>query len=321
MICNTDEVPGRVIRADAGRMLFSSHEQAREWLGGRARWTVSAIVTTAILDNTSLDIRRCDVLGVEISAVNLPLAVRQIDEWIEQGQRNYVCITGVHGVMESQRDEPLKRIHNAAGMVTPDGMPMVWINRLAGNSHVSRVYGPDLMAEICSKSAEKGHKHYLYGGGDGVAELLASKLREKFPGIQIVGTYTPPFRPLTDDEDRAIVQKINESGADIVWVGLSTPKQEHWMARHLDRIHPPVMIGVGAAFDFHAGLKSQAPKWMQKSGLEWFYRLCTEPKRLWKRYCINNPLFCLYFLLQSLGLRNFSAAQTPAGDLAAKAAD
>jgi N-acetylglucosaminyldiphosphoundecaprenol N-acetyl-beta-D-mannosaminyltransferase len=273
-------------------------------------------VTTATLDNLGLDIARCDVLGVGISAVNMPMAIRQIDAWIQRRECNYVCITGVHGVMESQRDEQLKRIHNAAGMVTPDGMPMVWINRLSGNDHVSRVYGPDLMAEVCSQSVQKGQKHFLYGGGDGVAQTLAEKLRERFPGIQIVGTYTPPFRALTADEDREIIQQINKSGADIVWVGLSTPKQEYWMAKHLGRIHPPVMIGVGAAFDFHAGLKSQAPRWMQKTGLEWLFRLITEPKRLWRRYLTNNPLFCLYFLLQTLGLQDFSA--TPGNAVAAE---
>jgi N-acetylglucosaminyldiphosphoundecaprenol N-acetyl-beta-D-mannosaminyltransferase len=217
--------------------------------------------------------------------------------------------------MESQRDPHLKRIHNAAGMVTPDGMPMVWANRFAGNSHVSRVYGPDLMAEICKLGIQKNHKHFLYGGGDGVAEKLAEKLRENFPGIQIVGTYTPPFRALTDEEDQQIVQKINDSGADIVWVGLSTPKQEHWMSRHLNRIHSPVMIGVGAAFDFHAGLKSQAPRWMRKSGLEWFYRMLTEPRRLWKRYCKNNPLFCWYYLLQWLGIRDFTQKMSEPGEV------
>jgi N-acetylglucosaminyldiphosphoundecaprenol N-acetyl-beta-D-mannosaminyltransferase len=266
------------------------------------------------LDNLGLDIARCDVLGVGISAVNMPMAVRQIDAWVHRRECNYVCITGVHGVMESQRDEQLKRIHNVAGMVTPDGMPMVWINRLCGNEHVSRVYGPDLMAEVCGQSVQKGHKHFLYGGGDGVAEKLAEKLRERFPGIQIVGTYTPPFRALTEDEDREIIQQINKSGADIVWVGLSTPKQEHWMSRHIGRLHAPVMVGVGAAFDFHAGLKSQAPRWMQKCGLEWFYRLLTEPKRLWRRYLTNNPLFCLYFLMQTLGLQDFSASGAPVVD-------
>ena len=197
---------------------------------------------------------RCDVLGVGISAINIPMAVRVIERWIRRKSKNYVCITGVHGVMESQRDAELKRIHNAAGMVTPDGMPMVWMNRLKGHCHVGRVYGPDLMLEVCSQSVKKGWKHFFYGGAEGVADLLSQKLRGRFPGMQVVGTYCPPFRPLTDEEDRALVQQINASGADIVWVGLSTPKQEGWMAAHRDRLDAAVLVGVGAAFDFHAGL-------------------------------------------------------------------
>ncbi len=260
---------------------------------------------------------RCDVLGVGISAINIPMAVRVIDRWIRRGTKNYVCITGVHGVMESQRDPELKRIHNAAGMVTPDGMPMVWMNRLRGNGHVSRVYGPDLMLEVCQQSVKKGHKHFFYGGADGVADLLKQKLTEKCPGLQVVGTYCPPFRPLTDDEDRDLVKMINASGADIVWVGLSTPKQERWMSKHVGRLDAPVMVGVGAAFDFHAGLKKQAPKFIQKSGFEWLFRMVTEPKRLWKRYMVNNPLFLLNLALAATGLKDFS--DKPGAGAAAKA--
>jgi N-acetylglucosaminyldiphosphoundecaprenol N-acetyl-beta-D-mannosaminyltransferase len=241
----------------------------------------------------------------------MDLAVSRIHSWIERGEHTYVCITGVHGVMESQRDDQLKRIHNDAGMVTPDGMPMVWINKLNGNNHVTRVYGPDLMLEVCRQGVEKSHRHFFYGGADGVAELLKQKLTEKVPGLQVVGTYTPPFRPLTAEEDQAVVEMIRSSGADIVWVGLSTPKQERWMSSHLGRVTAPVMVGVGAAFDFHAGLKSQAPHWMQRSGTEWLYRLITEPKRLWKRYLTNNPLFVISYLMQVLRLKDFSAPEAP----------
>jgi len=250
--------------------------------------------------------KRCDVLGVGISAVNIPLAVATIEHWIATRQQNFVTITGVHGVMESQSDEKLKQIHNEAGMVTPDGMPMVWMNKLAGNSHVSRVYGPDFMLAVSDVSAKKGYKHFYYGGKEGVADTLKAKLTEQFPGLQVVGVYCPPFRPLTPEEDAAVCKMIDDSGADIVWVGLSTPKQERWMHSHLGKHNAPVMVGVGAAFDFHAGLVSQAPKWMQKSGMEWFYRLCTEPKRLWKRYLKNNPLFIMNVMLQFLHLKDFS---------------
>ena len=255
---------------------------------------------------------RCDVLGVGISPVNMELAVQTIQRWVAHGSKHYACITGVHGVIESQSDPKLKAIHNNAGMVTPDGMPMVWINHLRGFNHVDRVYGPDLMLAIfaASVSAEsRPLKHYFYGGGEGVADKLAARMQQKFPGLQVVGTYCPPFRKLTDDEDRAVIERINRSEADIVWVGLSTPKQEFWMSAHLGKLDAPAMIGVGAAFDFHAGLKRQAPRWMQRSGLEWFFRLCTEPRRLWKRYLRNNPLFIWYMLLQWLNARDFGSVE------------
>ena len=243
------------------------------------------------------DDQRSDVLGLKVSAINMQMALDRVDRWIENGEPNYICVTGVHGVMESQRDAELLDIHNRAGMVTPDGMPLVWLSRLGGHNHVRRVYGPDLMLAVCEKSREKGYRHFLYGGGEGVAEKLAVSLRERFPGIQIAGTYCPPFRPLSEEEDQRIVREIDESGADIVWVGLSTPKQERWMDQHVGRLKAPVLAGVGAAFDFNAGLKKQAPKWMQENGLEWLFRMVTEPRRLGKRYLKNNPLF-LYELLR-----------------------
>lgn len=252
-----------------------------------------------------LNIERTNVLGVGISAINIPMALEVLDAWIRQQHRTYVCITGVHGVMESQADPELRKIHNQAGLVTPDGMPMVWMSRLAGHKHVDRVYGPDLMLAVCEASLQKGYRHFFYGGNEGVPELLRDKLQEKFPGLQVVGTYSPPFRPLTPEEDAAIVSQINAARPDIVWVGLSTPKQERWMAAHLGKVQAPVMIGVGAAFDFHAGLKPQAPRWMQRSGLEWFFRMVSEPKRLARRYLQNNPRFVMAVLMQLLGLRRY----------------
>ncbi len=252
-----------------------------------------------------LNIERTNVLGVGISAINIPMALEVLDAWIRQQHHTYVCITGVHGVMESQADPELRKIHNQAGLVTPDGMPMVWMSRLAGHKHVDRVYGPDLMLAVCEASLQKGYRHFFYGGNEGVPELLRDKLQEKFPGLQVVGTYSPPFRPLTLEEDAAIVSQINAARPDIVWVGLSTPKQERWMAAHLGKVKAPVMIGVGAAFDFHAGLKPQAPRWMQRSGLEWFFRMVSEPKRLARRYLQNNPRFVMAVLMQLLGLRRY----------------
>ncbi len=250
-------------------------------------------------------IERTNVLGVGISAINLPMALEILHTWIRHKHQTYVCITGVHGVMESQTDPELRRIHNQAGLVTPDGMPMVWMSRLAGHKHVDRVYGPDLMLAVCEVSAEKGYRHFFYGGNEGVPELLRDRLQQRFPGLQVVGTYSPPFRPLTPEEDAAIVAQINAAQPDIVWVGLSTPKQERWMATHLGKVQAPVMIGVGAAFDFHAGLKPQAPRWMQRSGMEWFFRMVSEPRRLARRYLHNNPRFVFAVLMQLLGLRRY----------------
>lgn len=254
-------------------------------------------------------IERTDVLGVGVSAVNMELALRTIEGWIARGEQHYVCVSGVHGVMESQADEALRQIHNRAGMVTPDGMPLVWLSRLNGRRHVDRVYGPDLMLACCELSLRRGYRHYFYGGAEGVPELLAERLSKRFPGLRVVGTYSPPFRPLTPEEDETLVDRINATEPDIVWVGLSTPKQERWMAAHVGRVRAPVLIGVGAAFDFHAGLKKQAPFWMQRSGLEWLFRLGTEPRRLWKRYLVNNPRFVWRILLQAAGLVHYDLAE------------
>jgi N-acetylglucosaminyldiphosphoundecaprenol N-acetyl-beta-D-mannosaminyltransferase len=251
-------------------------------------------------------IPRVNVLGVGVSAIDPGMALAAIEDWIQRRDPHYVTITGVHGVMESQSDPEVRAIHNRAGLVTPDGMPLVWASRLAGQRHVRRVYGPDLMLAACRRSLETGWRHFLYGGAEGVPELLATRLADRFPGLEITGAFAPPFRPLTDAEDEEIVQRINAARPDIVWVGLSTPKQERWMASHLRRLEAPVMVGVGAAFDFHAGLKRQAPRWIQGTGLEWLFRLITEPRRLWRRYLRNNPVFLASVALQATGLRRYS---------------
>jgi N-acetylglucosaminyldiphosphoundecaprenol N-acetyl-beta-D-mannosaminyltransferase len=257
--------------------------------------------------------QRVNILGVLVSPVGMNQALRTIEGWIETSERQYVTVSGVHGLMESQRDEALRAIHNAAGMVTPDGMPLVWLSRLKGHPGVQRVYGPDLMLACCQRSVRRGYAHYLYGGGPGVPERLADRLRARVPGLKIVGCYSPPFRPLTPGEDAVVVREINEANPDIVWVGLSTPKQERWMATHRESIGAAVLIGVGAAFDFHAGLKRQAPYWMQRSGLEWLFRLLAEPRRLWRRYLVNNPLFLWYLLRQAIDPERFSVPRSPNG--------
>lgn len=241
-----------------------------------------------------------DVLGVHVSAITMQEGLEAIDQWIEDEDLNYVCVTGVHGVMESQRDPELRQIHNDAGMVTPDGMPLVWLSRWMGFRTTERVYGPDLMLGVCQRSIDRGYRHFFYGGGKTVPAQLAFRLSRKFPGLDVRGVYSPPFRALTPEEDEDIVRRINDSGADIVWVGLSTPKQERWMAEHRGRLNAAVLVGVGAAFDFHAGVKKQAPVWMRRNGLEWLYRMASEPRRLGPRYLVNNPLFVTRLLREKL---------------------
>lgn len=234
---------------------------------------------------------RVDVLGVGISLVNMASATEQITRWVEEGDRQYVCVTGVHGVMESQRDPHLRAVHNRSGLTTPDGMPMVWAARSAGAKWVERVYGPSLMLEVLRVAENRGWSSFFYGGAPGVAEELADRLKVRYPGLAIAGTWSPPFRDLTTAEEDIVVDMLNGSGADLIWVGLSTPKQERWMARFRPRLHAAVLIGVGAAFDFHSGRVKQAPTWMQQSGLEWLYRTLQEPRRLFLRYARNNPTF------------------------------
>jgi N-acetylglucosaminyldiphosphoundecaprenol N-acetyl-beta-D-mannosaminyltransferase len=234
---------------------------------------------------------RVEVLGVGVSVIDMSMAVELIDQWISRGDHQYVCVTGVHGIMESQRDTCLRDVHNRSGLTTPDGMPLVWAGRAAGAQHMKRVYGPDLMLALCGQATARGYSSYFYGGRPGIADRLAQRLQELYPGLRIAGRYAPPFRELSADEDADVVRLINRAKPDLVWVGLGTPKQELWMAAHAGRLDANVLIGVGAAFDIHAGLSPQAPRWIQGSGLEWAFRLAHEPRRLWRRYLYNNPRF------------------------------
>jgi len=236
---------------------------------------------------------RSNVLGVGVSSINLDDAVTTIEGWIAERSRNYVCVTGVHGVMESRSDQRLRDVYKEADMVTPDGMPLVWLLRLFGKRRTERVYGPDLMRKMTAVSSQRGYRQFYYGGVEGVADKLTQVLVNAHPGLEVAGTLCPPHRELTPEEDEAVVSAINAARPDIVWIGLSTPKQEFWMASHLGRIEAPLMIGVGAAFDFLSGTKRQAPRWMQRSGLEWLFRLCSEPRRLWRRYAYIVPAFAI----------------------------
>jgi N-acetylglucosaminyldiphosphoundecaprenol N-acetyl-beta-D-mannosaminyltransferase len=245
---------------------------------------------------------RVNVLGVGVSAINLESGRQIIAQAIRERTRGYITITGVHGVMEAQDDPRLRTIFNQAFLVTPDGMPMVWMSWLAGKKHVGRVYGPDLMLEVCGLP---GVRHFLYGGSNGTVAVLERKLKERFPGIQIVGTYEPPWRQLEPVEEAALREQVRQARVDVFWVGLSTPKQERFMAEYLPKLEVTLMVGVGAAFDFHSGKVKQAPRWMQYAGLEWVYRLAREPRRLWRRYLRNNPRFLYHAVCQLLGFEKF----------------
>jgi N-acetylglucosaminyldiphosphoundecaprenol N-acetyl-beta-D-mannosaminyltransferase len=251
-----------------------------------------------------------NVLGVRVSAINMDLAVRITEQWIDAGRPGYVCVTGVHGVMEAQNDPEFLRILNHAAISLPDGMPMTWVGRLQGFQQMDRVFGPDFMAAICRLSVERGYRNFFYGGQPGVADLLSEALSNRFPGLQAVGTYTPPFRPLNPQEENEVVAQILQSRPHIVWVGLSTPKQERFMAQYSSRFQVPLMVGVGAAFDFHIGQIRDCSPWIKRAGLQWLHRLIQDPKRLWKRYLINNPAFIWRIVLQFAGMRDNS---TPNG--------
>ncbi len=251
-------------------------------------------------------ILRANVLGVGLSAINPDSALTAIASALEQKRKGYICVTNVHGVMEAQKDESLRQIFNHTFLCTPDGMPMVWVGRLQGHKNMRRVYGPDLMLAVLAMSENRGYRHFFYGGANGTVEVLRQKLQQRFPKLQIVGTYEPPFRPLNPDEEKKLIETIHAIKPDIMWIGISTPKQDRFMAEYLPKLDVTLMFGVGAAFDFHAGNIRQAPRWMQNCGLEWFFRLCREPRRLWKRYFKNNPLFILGILGQFTGLRKYS---------------
>jgi N-acetylglucosaminyldiphosphoundecaprenol N-acetyl-beta-D-mannosaminyltransferase len=220
--------------------------------------------------------------------------------------RGYICATGVHGVSEARRTPAVRAVLNAAWLNLPDGMPLVWLGRAHGHRQVSRVYGPDLMLAVCDAGRAGGLTHYFYGGSPGVAEALRDRLTARFPGLSVVGTYTPPFRPLNPAEFADFQTDVAARRPDVIWIGLSTPKQELLMADYCSKLDAGVLIGVGAAFDFHSGRLRQAPRWIQRSGFEWLFRLCVEPRRLWRRYLVNNPLFVGRVFLQATGLRRYS---------------
>jgi N-acetylglucosaminyldiphosphoundecaprenol N-acetyl-beta-D-mannosaminyltransferase len=237
------------------------------------------------------------VAGVRVHAIRVADVVSTIDAWIAARRPDYIVLTGAHGVVEMQSDSELREINNRAGLTTPDGMPVVWIGRLKGHRHIEKVYAPDIMTETFRSGVSKGYRHFLYGGQEGVADELRRTLEDRYPGIQVVGTYSPPFHPLGDREAGEIAGMIEAADPHIVWVGIGCPKQERWMQRFRPLLRAPVLVGVGAGFDFLSGRKPLAPRWVQKSGFEWLYRMASEPRRLWPRYSRVVPLF-LYFALR-----------------------
>lgn len=248
---------------------------------------------------------RVNILGMEISAIDLHQGMQQMDSWIGEGSRHYINVCTVHTVMECYRDIKLRNIVNKSGMATPDGMPLVWLCHCYGHKEVSRVYGPDLMLAFCEYSVARGYRHFFYGGAPGVAQELATTLEVRCPGLQVSGTHTPPFRAVGTMEDPSVIENINSCNPDVLWVCLGTPKQDFWVAHHRPLLNAPILVAIGAAFNFFTGKVPQAPIFMQRYSLEWLYRLIKEPRRLVYRYLIYNPLFLVLLFMQVSRLRRY----------------
>lgn len=255
-------------------------------------------------------IESCYILGTQVSLVQIPDAIAEMERWIAdargRGPVRCAVLTNVNCVMSARRDAAYRRVLNAADLAVPDGMPLVWVARRRGHDHMfRRVYGPELLLAFCERAVERDYRFYLYGGAEGVAQRVAEVLRARFPKLQIVGAETPPFRPLTPEEDASVCERINAAAPDVLWVALGAPKQDLWMAEHASRLRVPALVGIGAAFDFFAGRVCQAPHWMRESGLEWSFRLIVDPRRLWFRYLVYNPWFLWSLLLEACGLKTF----------------
>jgi N-acetylglucosaminyldiphosphoundecaprenol N-acetyl-beta-D-mannosaminyltransferase len=247
-----------------------------------------------------------DVLGVRVHAVQIPEMIRRMEQWIAEGPHGrYVTLTNVHAIMEAQAQPAFKQVLNQAASVCPDGMPLVWVGRRSGYPMPRRVYGPDLLWDFCRVTQDKGYSHFFYGGGPEIAQRLAAELKARFPGLRVAGSYSPPFRPASAEEEAATVRRINDAAPDVLWIGLGCPKQEFWMHQHAGRLRVPVMLGVGQAFDIYAGSLRQAPRWMREHGLEWLFRLCLEPRRLGKRYVLYNSWFVAAAARQMLMQRSY----------------
>jgi N-acetylglucosaminyldiphosphoundecaprenol N-acetyl-beta-D-mannosaminyltransferase len=239
-----------------------------------------------------------DILGIRTHAQTLDDAVTTLAQWSGDAQRRYVSTCPVYTLMLCSENERLRTAIQEADMVTADGMPVVWVQRWWGHKEAERVYGPDVMLELCQRTAGQGVSHFFMGGMAGVAEQLADTLCKRFPGLIVAGTHSPTVSEMTPD--MALVEHLNAANANIIWVGLGSPKQDIWMHLHRPYLNAPLLIGVGAAFDFLSGSKAQAPVWMRRNGLEWLFRLASEPRRLWRRYFLYNPRFVMGVMRQYL---------------------
>ena len=268
-------------------------------------------MTTQAQTKQALGVNACfQVLGVRVDAVQITDVVAQMKEWIhEKTGCHSIAATGMNGIVEAQHDPSFKEVLNATDSVVPDGMPLVWLGRRRGHVLRRRVYGPDLLLAFCEKTAGQGYRHFFYGAErePDVPERLAETLKNRFPGTIVVGTYSRPLQPMSLEQENEIVSLISHAAPDVLWVGLGELRQVRWMHAHRDKLHVPVLVGVGAAFDMLSGRKKQAPRWMREHGLEWLFRLMQEPRRLWRRYLVYGAQFIAYLVLESLRLKNFDA--------------
>jgi N-acetylglucosaminyldiphosphoundecaprenol N-acetyl-beta-D-mannosaminyltransferase len=249
------------------------------------------------------------LLETAVEALNMDLTLKRVARELETRRKGYICMANVHGIMEAHRDQELAAIYAGSLMTVPDGMPIVWVGRWQGRRKIQRVAGPDLMLEVFRRKEFAGYTHFLYGGEEHVADELRDRFSRRYPWAQIVGTCTPPFRDLNAEEERSLIARVRELKPDIIWVGISTPKQERFMHRYLRLLDTTLMFGVGAAYDFHTDRIQDAPQWVKTIGMQWLHRLLQDPRRLWKRYLLNNPAFLWHIALQLSGLRSYSSAQ------------
>jgi len=249
--------------------------------------------------------RRANVLGVGIHAINLDVAVELMEVALVSSSKGYVCVTNVHAVMEAHKNAHYREVLNSSFLTVPDGRPTVWVGRTQGYSAMDQVGGPDLMLRFCEVSSRKGYTHFFYGGQPGVAERLRESLTNRYPGLSVLGTYTPPFRPLSQEEESELCNLLVRLKPDVTWIGLGTPKQDLFMAEYLGRLDTTLMVGVGAAFDMHTGRIKDAPRWIKRAGFAWMHRLAQEPRRLWKRYLETNPRFLCEIILELLRLKKY----------------